>query len=191
MVCFQEYTQREQQQERDKETKRQDRKDLLQEWCRQDSVDLSQADTAASIGETATWLCLSSAKHMSSSCLVTQKKPTRAVHKQQQTGKGRSCLAGCSDYLSPQAQTQYQSHQANHSSTGLHQASQAKQPAGILPRRISPVPYVVAPALFNTWIGKSHQSQALLEHWQNSKQVVCCSESHNRNIHVPCLLKCN
>lgn len=41
---FEEYIQREQQQEQDKETKRQDRKDLLQEWCRQDSIDVSQAD---------------------------------------------------------------------------------------------------------------------------------------------------
>ena len=46
---FEEYTQREQQQEQDKETKRQDRKDLLQEWCRQDSIDLSEADRHSSI----------------------------------------------------------------------------------------------------------------------------------------------
>ena len=45
---FEEYTRREQQQEQDKETTRQDRKDLLQEWCRQDSIDLSQADRYSS-----------------------------------------------------------------------------------------------------------------------------------------------
>ena len=46
---FEEYTRREQQQEQDKETTRQDRKDLLQEWCRQDSLDLSEADRHSSI----------------------------------------------------------------------------------------------------------------------------------------------
>jgi len=65
---FEEYTQRQQQQE--------------------------QTDTAAPIRETAIWLCPSSAKHMSSSCLVSQKKSTKGVHKQQQTRSGRSCLTG-------------------------------------------------------------------------------------------------
>jgi len=46
---FEEYTRREQQHEQDEETKRRDRKDLLQEWCRQDSIDLSQADRYSSI----------------------------------------------------------------------------------------------------------------------------------------------
>ncbi|DBA77893.1 TPA: hypothetical protein ACH3X2_008320 [Trebouxia sp. C0005] len=46
---FEEYTQHQKQQEQVKETKRQDRKDLLQEWCRQDSIDLSEADRYSSI----------------------------------------------------------------------------------------------------------------------------------------------
>ena len=45
---FEEHTQREQQQEQDEETKRQNRKDLLQDWCRQDLIDLSQADRYSS-----------------------------------------------------------------------------------------------------------------------------------------------
>ncbi len=83
---FEQYTQRQQQQERSKKLS-----DRIAKTCCRSGADkilltcLKQTDTAAPIRETAIWLCPSSAKHMSSSCLVSQKKSTKGVHKQQQT----------------------------------------------------------------------------------------------------------
>lgn len=45
---FEEYTQRQEQQEQTKQSKRQDRSDQLQEWCKEEGIDLTQADQHSS-----------------------------------------------------------------------------------------------------------------------------------------------